>query len=705
MADKLRYTPLNEDEDEIRLINICPYTGRSSIVNCELNTVSLKSCTVEYQSFLSTSTSTGRKQVIDWMKVKKSVPTNFPSQVANLDTCHLINPNHRFLWGDYATLSYVWGHPGDASTIILNGQEVQVQRNLEVALRSLSSRAEFAGKYRLWVDAISINQQDYIERSRQITKMKDIYGDALEVLAWIGEEGENSDKAIDLLQILSQARSKECGEELEKRLREDPEYLGFGCWMALHDFMDRNYWYRLWIIQEVILGSSSVVLRCGSRSIDWRSFCESIGFLFGYLWNVKDLIFQREVNIQYPGQERANVWSTASLHLVFRDLWALSRNQEYAGSDHLSFGQLLDLAQPGISQDSRDKVYGLVGIMDPVLSEKILPNYSLSTSKVYAATAESFISVYGNLEPIREGNPWGEMKPPSWAADWTWNGRIRHGRVTEDIVGPFWRPRGLPPVSRLAKPYHASGESAMEVLFSKYDLHLTCRGFIVDEVDGLGAREHGYFHWSSHTIQQPKSQKNVYQNPEGVIEALWRTLIADRVAGGLKASERHAVILNMPSKFKAAEKQFKSLGWTWLSKQRGYYFRWSGWRLANGSFKVMGKPLDHYFKEIIPSDASEYDYTEAYSCNNRTGQGRRFMTTMNGYMGWAPDNMYGDDETQVKVGDKIAILFGCSTPIVIRPHESHFQVLGESYVQGLMEGEAMELLNSGQLEAQNFTFC
>lgn len=81
------------------------------------------------------------------------------------------------------------------------------------------------------------------------------------------------------------------------------------------------------------------------------------------------------------------------------------------------------------------------------------------------------------------------------------------------------------------------------------------------------------------------------------------------------------------------------------------------------------------------------------------------MTTTNGHLGWVPDNMYGNDENQVRKGDKIAVLFGCSTPIVIRPHGNCFQVLGEAYVQGFMDGEALEFLESGQCESRDFIFC
>jgi hypothetical protein len=74
---------------------------------------------------------------------------------------------------------------------------------------------------------------------------------------------------------------------------------------------------------------------------------------------------------------------------------------------------------------------------------------------------------------------------------------------------------------------------------------------------------------------------------------------------------------------------------------------------------------------------------------------------------WAGHLMifFGSRNAQTKSGDLIAILFGCSTPIVIRPHGKYFKVVGEAYVQGLMDGKAMEMLESGKVKARSFTFC
>ena len=69
----------------------------------------------------------------------------------------------RFTWGDYAALSYVWGKPKDGlREIMLNGRLVRVTANLEAALRVFAGVGEFAvgGAYKLWVDAVCINQAD-----------------------------------------------------------------------------------------------------------------------------------------------------------------------------------------------------------------------------------------------------------------------------------------------------------------------------------------------------------------------------------------------------------------------------------------------------------------------------------------------------------------------------------------------------------------
>jgi len=102
---------------------------------------------------------------------------------------------------------------------------------------------------------------------------------------------------------------------------------GEGCWLALQEIMDRVYWYRLWILQELIMGASAVVIRCGSRSINWETFCNGVSLLEEDLWLVKGALLRRDIDAQVLRKE-TTAWSTASLHLVYQDISTLVNSKK-----------------------------------------------------------------------------------------------------------------------------------------------------------------------------------------------------------------------------------------------------------------------------------------------------------------------------------------------------------------------------------------
>jgi hypothetical protein len=159
--------------------------------------------------------------------------------------------------------------------------------------------------------------------------MREIYSGAWTVIAWLGEERDNSNDAIQLVQYFSDA-NPDNGKRLEARLLRYPDCLGKRCWMALEELMNRPYWHPLWIIQEVVYGSSALILRCGDRCIDWTAFCQGIGFLFDHLGTVKDSIlgYGYQAYREYRGGSASSKWRTTSLHLVHQDFVGIesSRN-------------------------------------------------------------------------------------------------------------------------------------------------------------------------------------------------------------------------------------------------------------------------------------------------------------------------------------------------------------------------------------------
>ena len=75
---------------------------------------------------------------------------------------------------------------------------------------------------------------------------------------------------------------------------------------------------------------------------------------------------------------------------------------------------------------------------------------------------------------------------------------------------------------------------------------------------------------------------------------------------------------------------------------------------------------------------------------------RKIFVSKQGYVGLSAHS--------VRPGDQICVLFGVSTPYIVRPSSisGEYLFLGECYVNGLMNGEAIQLWEEGILPSQWF---
>jgi hypothetical protein len=76
-----------------------------------------------------------------------------------------------------------------------------------------------------------------------------------------------------------------------------------------------------------------------------------------------------------------------------------------------------------------------------------------------------------------------------------------------------------------------------------------------------------------------------------------------------------------------------------------------------------------------------------------TLNGRRFLITREGYVGWAPRS--------TEKGDKIFVLFGCGTPVILRPYGDTYRLVGECYIHGIMYGKVIDDLEEGKYQVQD----
>jgi hypothetical protein len=168
----------------------------------------------------------------------------------------------------YEALSWSWGteSPDYAIKIRVGMQTLKkrVTRELALALKYLRHAHE---ERTLWIDAICIDQGNPDERNQQVQMMSRIYTRAKRVCIWLGESNDETHEAIKFVQ-----------DEVIKltnieTLCSDKRYSDK--WRALMMLMQRTWFSRRWVMQEIALASEAIIY-CGPDSISWKDFAVAV---------------------------------------------------------------------------------------------------------------------------------------------------------------------------------------------------------------------------------------------------------------------------------------------------------------------------------------------------------------------------------------------------------------------------------------------
>ncbi|CAJ2500110.1 Uu.00g029630.m01.CDS01 [Anthostomella pinea] len=108
----------------------------------------------------------------------------------------------------FAVLSYVWGPYSEPTSDVLIiqlphalGVCVNITMNCKDALLALRRKY---GAVCIWIDAVCINQSDYVEKASQILLMEEIYTWAHMVYVWLGPSTSTSKRVIKTLYTASE---------------------------------------------------------------------------------------------------------------------------------------------------------------------------------------------------------------------------------------------------------------------------------------------------------------------------------------------------------------------------------------------------------------------------------------------------------------------------------------------------------------------
>jgi hypothetical protein len=341
----------------------------------------------------------------------------FLNRAAGINTWHHPDPQLDLRHGNrpettfepaFEALSYVWGPPEEVSGILIQSASdgspttsyvpMEVRRNLADALRYL--RCQDKPRV-MWIDAICINQSDLNERSEQVRRMVDIYKFARRVVVWLGTEARESDLAMKTVQhigrqmvFLEGGRAHRSPEATEAEWYSAHFILPYNLreWRAIQLLVERPWFSRLWVWQEIYLANGESIVQCGSTVVLWKLFNRGLSGIEGKM----------NKTIHHFGLRKAvgGIRSLLGDHYVasFRDVMEWSRIRE--------------------TSDAKDKVYGILGIVDPSFAKEIVPQYATSRDEVYRDTFLAHLRFSEQMDLLPQCELDKRSSGPSWVPDW-----------------------------------------------------------------------------------------------------------------------------------------------------------------------------------------------------------------------------------------------------------------------------------------------
>ncbi|KAL2686910.1 hypothetical protein Neosp_004453 [[Neocosmospora] mangrovei] len=215
--------------------------------------------------------------------------------------------------------------------------------------------------------------------------MADIFQKADVVVAWLGEEQDDSAMALEMISKFSGVwmAYMDRGVNPGEGLRGVSDAFESRVWVSMAKLFMRAWWTRLWIYQEVIL-ARNVILRCGQSSIDWNELTSAY-FLLSALLLPHNAQY---LEVRDTGQVVVVMEMSAWTSLII-DRW--NRHTQAQLTAQPTLVQLLRNCLSRQSTDPRDRFYAVIGMASDA-GDFGKPDYNSSVERVYENYARTIIS-------------------------------------------------------------------------------------------------------------------------------------------------------------------------------------------------------------------------------------------------------------------------------------------------------------------------
>ncbi|KFY95312.1 hypothetical protein V500_02843 [Pseudogymnoascus sp. VKM F-4518 (FW-2643)] len=540
----------------------------------------------------------------------------------------------------YEAVSYCWGPTTEKKAILLNGKLFHCFPSAYALLYACSSL--FKDRL-LWVDAICINQDDLIERSKHVRIMRKIYENATRVIVWPGDSSSSRLASAMLYDLYGTSLMFQgSAYDFDKWFfheRYSPR------WLALVQLLKKPYFSRIWVLQEIAVASNVQVLH-GGIYIPW------------------EIMFKIMTDLWHP-HRRASLAYTSN-----PEMRTFHQSSQSDPAHNASIIWLLYEKHVGLAMETTPSLIAI--------------DYEDTPAQVYIKSTRNILGRENDHFDILSNSGIGYRKKtdvadslsttlPSWVADWS-----------SQRVGFTLASRG-----EGTGGYCSSTHTEITIDFLQYVPEssleiLSLKGILIDTIDELGCtldteRESGEISISDYSTtvnlwyEEAKDitfrkAKNPYpQGNQSRAEALWRTIIGDTAYQ----------IRPAPPEF--GQYFSKWVEWGAIMQSAGTRSGLEDMMKKNDpQVEAMNSELSN---ETIQSGMRDYSNNLA-----EISVGRRFCVTKDGYMGLVPPGTEG--------GDLVCIIAGAPTPYLLRrfKHSSSktfpmelYQLVGECYIHGRMD--------------------
>lgn len=542
----------------------------------------------------------------------------------------------------YEALSYTWDTQSGSRLVYVAEKGRESAMLISNSLADILVHLRYADRPRvMWIDALCIDQNNDVEKGPQVARMGKVYHFAHRISIWLGREGNNSTRALNTMLWIgsrvvvdwvrvSVALRPECVEpgfeDVNMGIPLRPEDTE-----AIYHLVSRRWFERLWVRQEVMLSEATAVIQCGFYQIPWPAFRRALVCIY------------QKPRPATPYEARLN-----NRLLSLRGLMSQA-SKVPLGYVRSAFGQS-DCADP------RDRIYALleflseddkavVGFPDYTKNADVSPPKPNSQDMlcrdltnrqveqvIFRDIVWRYIKYYGSLNILSQcqiDSKW--ASEISWTPDWTKKDFI-YGRS-------YWR--GFASSQFGAICSRLEGGRVLRTPGVSITTVESLRSLTAMDGGDIGKQVHE----AIRILASSDELDRRYVTGVSMLEAFARTSVGNALSENQEP---------------------------WLGEDP----------TLEEAKEIVLNALDEKDQDQVPSKALPGHTREIFKIMRAMLAGRKIMQGSGGYIGTVPQ--------PTQEGDEICVLLGCHTPMVLRRvKDDIFRIVGECYVLGISEGEAL----------------